>query len=78
MRMTLGVMALTFTMAGSAIAVEYRTPVTKQLFTCAAPGLSRVGLSRVGLSAPCCDGQLKCAQFLSTTGVLKTARDPRT
>jgi len=73
MRMTLGALALTLTMAGSAAAVEYRTPVTKQLFTCATPGVSRVDLP-----APCCDGQLKCAQFLSTTGVLKQARDPRT
>jgi len=27
---------------------------------------------------PCCEGRLKCAQFLSTGGVLKSMRDPRT
>ena len=55
-------------------AVELRSPVIKQLYTCAQ------GVSRVSLQAPasCCDGQMKCAQFLSTTGVLKPMRDQRT
>ena len=61
-------------MSMAAHAVEMRTPVTKQLYTCA------TGVSRVATidPAPCCDGQLRCAQFLSTTGVLKAMRDPRT
>jgi len=57
-------------------AVEFQTPVMKQLYTCAKPGLSRV--SMVTDPAPCCDGQLKCAQFLSTTGMLEARRNPRT
>lgn len=61
---------------GSAVAVEYRTPVTKQLFTCAAEGWSRVAMATT--PEPCCDGRLKCAEFLSTGGVLRSVRDPRT
>lgn len=57
-------------------AVEFQTSITKQLYTCAKPGLSRVAMTTD--PAPCCDGQLRCAQFLSTTGVLQTHRIPRT
>ena len=57
-------------------AVEFQTPVMKQLYTCAKAGLSRV--SMVTDPAPCCDGQLRCAQFLSTTGMLQVQRNPRT
>jgi len=76
MRTMLAAFAMALISIGSACAVEYRTPVTKQLFTCAATGLSRVAI-RVA-PEPCCEGRLKCAQFLSTGGVLKTMRDPRT
>ena len=76
MRTTLAVFAMTLISVGSAMAVEYRTPVAKQLFTCASAGLSRVALQ--GAPEPCCEGRLKCAQFLSTGGVLKAMRDPRT
>ncbi len=76
MRTTLAAFALILFSGSSTMAVEYRTPVTKQLFTCAAESVSRVVAQ--AMSAPCCDGQLKCAQFLSTTGVLKSIRDPRT
>ena len=68
-------------LAGSANAVEFRTPVTKQLYTCAAPGVSRVADLRDQAGhrpAPCCVGKMKCAQFLSTTGIFRTLRDPRT
>ncbi len=58
----------------TAQAIEMRTPVAKQLYTCAT-GVSRVLATA---SPPCCDGQLRCAQFLSTTGVLKLRPDPRT
>ena len=57
-------------------AVEFQTQITKQLFTCAKPGLQRVAITSE--PAPCCDGQLRCAQFLSTTGVLQNHRIPRT
>ena len=62
--------------AGAAGAVEYRVPVTKQLFTCAGGGVSRVAIPEG--AAPCCEGQLKCAQYLATTGALRVVRDPRT
>lgn len=57
-------------------AIELQTPVMKQLYTCAKPGMSRVAV--VNDPAPCCDGQLKCAQFLSTTGMLQARRNLRT
>ncbi len=76
MRMTLVALAVALCSAGSATAVEYRTPAAKQLFTCAAAGLSRVAMQVE--PEPCCDGRLKCAQFLSTGGVLRPIPDPRT
>ncbi len=76
MKVVLAALALGVTLIGSASAVEYRTPATKQLFTCAAQGLTRVS-ARV-VPERCCDGSLKCAQFLATGGVLKAVRDPRT
>ena len=57
-------------------AVEFQTQITKQLFTCAKPGMQRIAMTSE--TAPCCDGQLRCAQFLSTTGVLRNHRIPRT
>ena len=57
-------------------AMEFQTQITKQLFTCAKPGLQRIATTSE--TAPCCDGQLRCAQFLSTTGILRNSRIPRT
>lgn len=76
MRMVLAALAAGVTLIGSASAVEYRTPAAKQLFTCAAEGWTRV--SARASPEPCCEGRLKCAQFLATGGVLRTTRDPRT
>ncbi len=76
MRMILASAALASLLGSPVGAVEFQTPVTKQLYTCAKPGLSRVAITTD--PAPCCDGQLKCAQFLSTTGILHTSRNPRT
>ena len=76
MRTALAAIVLTLCCVGSTMAVEYRTPVAKQLYTCAAAGLSRVAIQVAPES--CCDGRLRCAQFLSTGGVLKPMRDPRT
>ena len=76
MRTVLAFAALGLLLGSPAWAVEFQSPVTKQLYTCAKPGLSRVAMTTNPV--PCCDGQLKCAQFLSTTGVLHTSRDPRT
>lgn len=80
MKIALMTAVATLALAFSAHAVEYRTPVTKQLYTCATTGVSRVAATNVPspTPAPCCDGQLKCAQYLSTTGILKPQRDPRT
>lgn len=75
MRTVLAAFAMGVFLVGSASAVEYRTPAAKQLFTCAAEGRLRVS---TGLPEPCCEGRLRCAQFLATGGVLKAARDPRT
>ena len=76
MRTLLAAATLALLLGSPAGAVEFQTPVTKQLYTCTKPGLSRVAMTTD--PAPCCDGQLKCAQFLSTTGVLHTSRNPRT
>ena len=74
MRTILVAAVLAWASGHGANAVELRSPVIKQLYTCAQ------GVSRVSLPTPasCCDGQMQCAQFLSTTGVLKPVRDPRT
>ncbi len=75
MRMVWAALAMGMVLIGSASAVEYRTPAAKQLFTCAAEGRMRVSAL---LPEPCCEGRLRCAQFLATGGVLKALRDPRT
>lgn len=75
MRTVSAALAMGVFLVGSAMAVEYRTPAAKQLFTCAAEGRLRVSAQA---AEPCCDGRLRCAQFLATGGVLKTTRDPRT
>jgi len=76
MRTTLAALAMALCSVGSTMAVEYRTPAAKQLYTCAAAGLSRVAIQVA--PEPCCEGRLRCAQFLSTGGVLKPVPDPRT
>ena len=78
MKIALVTSALTLVLAFSAHAMELRTPVGKQLFTCATSGVSRVAAIVDAMPAPCCEGQLKCAQFLSTTGIVKPRLDPRT
>lgn len=76
MRQVLAVAAMVLASCLPAGAVEFQTPITKQLYTCAKPGLQRVAMTSE--PAPCCDGQLRCAQFLSTTGILQNRRIPRT
>ena len=76
MKTVLAAAALVLVFGSPVGAVEFQSPVTKQLYTCAKPGLSRVVMTTD--PAPCCDGQLRCAQFLSTTGILHTSRNPRT
>jgi hypothetical protein len=80
MKTVLATAALTFVSAfmaaAPASAIEFRTPVARQLYTCAGPGLSRVALQTE--PAPCCEGQLKCPQFLSTQGIINNRRVPRT
>jgi len=76
MRRLLAVAAVLLASCLPAGAVEFQTPITKQLYTCAKPGLQRVAMTAE--AAPCCDGQLRCAQFLSTAGILQNRRIPRT
>ena len=76
MKTILAAAALTLISAFSASAIEFQTPVTRPLYTCATSGVSRVAMPAV--TEPCCDGQLKCPQFLSTTGVLQAQRHRRT
>ena len=76
MRMVLSAAAVLMVSCLPAGAVEFQTQITKQLFTCAKPGLQRV--ATIAEPSPCCDGQLRCAQFLSTSGILQTHRVPRT
>ena len=76
MRLVLAVAAALTGFCLPAGAVEFQTQITKQLFTCAKPSLQRIGATSE--TAPCCDGQLRCAQFLSTTGILRNSRIPRT
>lgn len=76
MRMIPAVMLMILGFVGPTLAVEYRTPVTKQLYTCASEGWSRVAMPVT--PEPCCEGRLKCAEFLSTGSVLRSLRDPRT
>ncbi len=75
MRMVWAALAMGVILVGSASAVEYRTPAAKQLFTCTAGGWMRIAAQ---LPEPCCEGRLRCAQFLATGGVLRALRDPRT
>ncbi len=75
MRTVLAALAMGVFLVGSASAVEYRTPAAKQLFTCAVEGRLRVSAQ---VPEPCCEGRLRCAEFLATGSVLKAARDPRT
>ena len=76
MRLVLAAAAALIVSCLPAGAVEFQAQITKQLFTCAKPGLQRVVMTSE--TAPCCDGQLRCAQFLSTTGILRNNRIPRT
>ncbi len=76
MKQVLAVAAVLLASCLPAGAVEFQTPITKQLYTCAKPGLQRVVM--MAEPAPCCEGQLRCAQFLSTAGILQNRRIPRT
>ena len=75
MRTVLAALAAGAFLVGPASAVEYRTSMAKQLFTCDAQGRMRVSARS---PEPCCEGRLRCAQFLATDSVLRAARDPRT
>lgn len=62
--------------APSLSAREIQTPVTRQLYTCAGAGLSRVAMR--AQPAECCDGLLGCPQLLGSTGLVKPKRPNRT
>ena len=76
MRTVLAAAAVLMASCMPAGAVEFQIQITKQLYTCAKSGVQRVAVTSEPV--PCCDGQLRCAQFLSTTGILRNHRIPRT
>ena len=84
MKFALMAAALLLSTGSSAGAIEFRSPVAKQLFACASKNLSRVAarapreLAQADEPGACCQGQLRCAQFLATRSVLKPQLDPRT
>lgn len=78
---------LSLSIGSTARALEFRTPVAKQLFACESKNLSRVahGTDRTAGDATsiaqpgaCCQTQPRCAQFLATRSVHKPQLDPRT
>lgn len=74
---------LSLSIGSTARALEFRTPVAKQLFACESKNLTRVayGADRTAsLAQPgaCCQTQPRCAQFLATRSVHKPQLDPRT
>lgn len=84
MKFALLSITLLLSTGSAAPALEFRSPVTKQLFACESKNLSRVAQRGAGDASPtaqpgaCCQDQLRCAQFLATRSVLKPQLDPRT
>ena len=76
LRTAVTVLVLMLLLSASAVALEYRVPVTKQPFACAPNGVLRVAAQT--LLQPCCTRKLECAHFLSTADVLRPIRNPRT
>ena len=74
MKIAIVTAALSLLLAFSAGAAEYQSPAGKQL-ACVRGPVNRVSLSAV---APCCDQQLACSQFLSTTTMVRPNATPRT
>ena len=62
--------------AATASAAPATRADTRQLYTCAGQGLSRVALA--GTPHECCNGLLGCPQLLANTGLVKPKRDNRT
>ncbi len=62
-------------LATPAAAFEMAAPVSRQLYTCEGPALSRVAART---PAPCCEGQLSCPQLLANTGFTRPRRSNRT
>ena len=60
----------------AASAMELKTSATKSLFACEGSALSRVALRE--RPAPCCEGRMRCAQLLSTEGMVRTQGRSRT
>lgn len=55
---------------------QARSAATRQSSACTA-GLERVAARPADL-VRCCEGQLRCAEFPSTTTIVRTRRDRRT
>ncbi|MDQ2764761.1 MAG: hypothetical protein M3Y22_15190 [Pseudomonadota bacterium] len=58
-------------------AMQLRAPANAELYTCAKGPLSRVS-TFPERPAQCCDGKLRCPQFLSTTTIVKAQHAFRT
>jgi hypothetical protein len=52
-------------------------PATGQTCIAMGPGMARVA-AKVANPADCCTGRMQCAQYLSTTTVVRPAHDQRT
>ena len=63
--------------AGSLSTAQAASPALGQSCIAAGQGYSQV-VATVAAPEDCCRGQLRCAQFLSTTRVVKPAHDQRT
>ncbi len=71
--LTLGMIVVT---PFAASALELKTSATKSLFACEPSALSRVALRE--RPALCCDERMRCAQLLSTEGMIRTQGRTRT
>jgi hypothetical protein len=58
----------------AASALELKTSATKSLFACEGSALHRVALREA--PARCCEGRIRCAQLLSTQGMIPQGMIP--
>lgn len=77
MKNSLLVLAMVALTPFAASALELKTSAaTPSLFACEGTALSRVALRQD--PAPCCQGRMRCAQLLATTGMIRAQSRRRT
>ena len=76
MKSILTAAALIMLSALPASAFQTRASGTPALYTCSGKVMSRVSIT--AKVVPCCEGQLKCPQYLSTELLVKPRLVPRT